>query len=55
MASLDVDLSSSVFRFDYEFVCTTSDILELVLSVESDQWELDEITNWVIQQTKRYP
>jgi hypothetical protein len=38
-----------------EIVCTTADILELVLSVESDQWELDEITNWVTQHTKPYP
>jgi hypothetical protein len=31
-----------------------AEILELVLSIESDQWEMEEIASWMKQKTKPY-
>lgn len=32
-----------------EIICATAEILEMVLAVESDQWTLDELEQWMVQ------
>ncbi len=32
-----------------EIICTTAEILQMVLAVESDQWTLDELEEWITQ------
>jgi death-on-curing protein len=32
-----------------EIICTTAEILEMVLAVELDQWTLDELEEWMTQ------
>lgn len=32
-----------------EIICATAEILEMVLAVESDQWTLDELEEWMVQ------
>ena len=38
----------------YEISCSMSEIIELVLSIESDKWILEDITIWMRQHTQIY-
>ncbi len=36
-----------LFRNGYELTATSKDLYEMSLAVESDQWKVDEIENWL--------
>lgn len=38
----------------YEFDATLTEMLELVLAIEADEWDLPTITNWLRQHTKPF-
>lgn len=38
----------------FEIECSMMETIELVLSIESDKWNLEEITNWMRLHTKPY-
>jgi death on curing protein len=46
----DLFLKRNGWRLD----ATTSDIVELVLVIESDLWKIDEIENWLRPRVRKY-
>lgn len=36
-----------LFRNGFELIATSKDLYEMSLAVESDQWKVDEIENWL--------
>lgn len=38
----------------YEFDATLAEMLELVLAIESDDWDLERIAEWICQHTKPF-
>ena len=38
----------------YEVKCETSEIVELVLAIEADRFNVDEIENWLRERTVKY-
>lgn len=41
-------------RNGFELDCKLPEILELVLSIEADQWDVTQITDWMRQHTQPY-
>ena len=41
-------------RNGYEIICTTSELVELVLAIEADEGELEQIAEWIRQHTQPF-
>ena len=38
----------------FEITCTTTELIELVLAIEADHWELPQITAWIRLHTRSF-
>ncbi len=42
-----------LYRNGFEIICEVSEIIELVLAIESDKFKVDEIENWLLKRVAK--